>query len=105
MELYDSAELVDYRQDDPCSFEVRLRYRNLIGRRLGGLSSIKTVENSRQQTKPGVNVTVASTGSHLSLVGLVSSRTKGVWGSKIQKMILECHYVCQGKQCLVQLSR
>ena len=85
VEMYDSEELVNYWHGDSCSCEASLRYWNLIGRRFRGLSGVKTVENSRQQTKPGVNVTVASTGSHLSLLSLVQSRTKGARTRKIQK--------------------
>lgn len=102
MELYDSAELVDRWHGDSCSCEVSLRYWNLIGRRFCGLPGVKTVENSRQQTKPGVNVTVASTGSHLSLVEFSLVTNKGGVGKEDTKIIIhECHYVCQGKQCLV----
>jgi hypothetical protein len=105
VELYESAELVDCWHDDSCSCEVSLRYWNLIGRRFRGLSGVKTVENSRQHTKPEVNVTVANTGSHLSLFEFSLVKNKGDVGKEGTKIIIhECHYVCQGKQRLVQLS-
>ena len=83
--VYDDADLVDCWHGASCSCVVSLRQWNLISHRFRGLTGAKTTEKAVMQAKPEVNLTVANRGSHLSLLSLVRSRTKGARERKIQK--------------------